>query len=1015
MHLRHLIVLLSLTVCMSRLAAQPFQHYIFTHISSRNGLASDDVRGITQDKKGYIWIATINGLQRYDGRRFITLASKPGNPFSIPNDKIYNIRSDNRDRLWLHCGPNRVGYINPADLKFHEARIQYSEELVRRNGAALFVQGNNKIMLLLFRETILTYDDATNEFSEKNTPFTLPKKWRPRSLYIDKKENYWIATDSGLVKYDPATKNLSYRGHNMDNDPVINAFASFVFVGHPYLDQSGRFWIERWTAQGAGPYIHSYDINNNKRTDWDAKNTLTEGIYHENSGIFEQEDGTIWIAGMNILAPLPKGATKFENIPSNLPGEFSIRYDNIRTLFQDKEKNIWVCTDRGLYRFNPTAQMFSIIANRRPGSNNFSNTDITDILQTTDSNILVSTWGDGTFSYNSSFEPISLSFIKPPLPKENLLWALYQRKNGDIWQASQAGMLIITSSDKKKTVKLTPPVFEGATIRQLTEDKNGNMWIGSHWGHIVKWTAATNTFKLVHKTSTIYRLYTDNNGDIWTCTGSDGVFRISPDYDAITAQYTSDGQEGKRLMGVGAQDIIQYNDSLYVVASETLNMLNVKTGTIRFLGREKGFSGNSVNNIITDKNGYLWGTTEDRLFRLHPDMSGTSIFNEEDGLPAGSFNVGSMNMLQDGRIAIGRTHDFIVFHPDSFAIHSLTMPQPEITGFAVMNSWLTVDSIKKIADGKGIILRHNKNSIVVEFSTLTYMNHFPVYYMLKGLDKNWLQAGETNQVVYNYLPPGDYTLMLKSVNGEGGTSEITTLKISVQSPFWQTWWFFCLLVLFAVAIFYFIDKERMRRKETIQKMRGEIADNLHEEINTALNNINVLSEIARLKADNEPEQSKAYINEIHSKSHNMIIAMDDMLWSINPANDTMGKTIDRIREFSDALRNRYNVSIDLETSEKVTSLKPAMKVRHELMLIYKLALRLLVEELGAAQTTIHIHYVQSMLQVNIFSPGLQLDEENNQVIKMAEEMKNRANSIKATIEMQSDEKGTAIILAVKAV
>lgn len=1013
--MRHLIVLLSLLVCMGHLVAQPFQHYIFTHLSSRNGLASDDIRGITQDTKGYIWIATMNGLQRYDGRRFITLASKPGDLFSIPNNKIYNIRNDRRNRLWLHCGTNRVGYINPADLKFHEAKIKFSEELVKRTGATLFVTGNDKIMLLLFRETILTYDEAANEFSEKNTPFTLPKKWRPRSLFVDKKENYWIATDSGLVKYNPSTKNLSYSNHNTDNDPVINAFAAFTFVAHPFLDQAGRFWIERWSQQGAGPYIHSYDINSKKRTDWDAENTLTEGIYHENSGIFEQEDGTIWIVGMNIMAALPKDATKFENIPSNLPGEFSIRYDNIRTLFQDKEKNIWVCTDRGLYRFNPAAQMFSIIANHRPGTNSFSNTDVTDILQTTESNILVSTWGDGTFAYNSSINPISLPFIKQPLPKENLLWALYQRKNGDIWQASQAGMLIITSSDKKQTLKLTPPVFEGSTIRQLTEDKNGNMWIGTHWGHIVKWTEATNTFKLVHKTSTIYRLYTDRNGDIWACTGGDGVFRISPAYDAITAQYSPDGQEGKRLMGMGAQDIVQYNDSIYIIASETLNMLNAKTGTIQFMGREKGFAGNSVNNIFADKNGYLWGTTEDRLFRLHPFKTGASIFNEEDGLPASSFNVGSMNVLQDGRVAIGRTHDFIVFHPDSFALHTMKLPQPEITAFAVMNAWLQVDSLKKLPGGKGVTLRHNENSITVEFSTLTYMNHFPVQYMLKGLDKKWSLAGESNQAVYNYLPPGDYTLMLKCENGEGGVSEITTLKISVQSPFWQTWWFYCLLALLVVAVFYFIDKERMRRKETIQKMRGEIADNLHEEINTALNNINVLSEIARLKADSEPEQSKGYINEIHSKSHNMIIAMDDMLWSIDPANDNMGKTIDRIREFSDALRNRYNVSIELETSEKVTSLKPAMKVRHELMLIYKLALRLLVEELGAAQTTIHIHYVQSMLQLNIFSPGLQLNESNNQVIKIAEEMKSRANSIKAILEMQSDEKGIAIILAVKAV
>ena len=141
--------------------------------------------------------------------------------------------------------------------------------------------------------------------------------------------------------------------------------------------------------------------------------------------------------------------------------------------------------------------------------------------------------------------------------------------------------------------------------------------------------------------------------------------------------------------------------------------------------------------------------------------------------------------------------------------------------------------------------------------------------------------------------------------------------------------------------------------------------------------------------------------------------MDDMLWSIDPSNDSMTKTIDRIKEFAASLHNRYDCDIDLQTDEKVASLKPDMKERHELMLIYKLALRLLVEEFGAKKTMIHLYYIQSQLQLNMFSPEVKLNENNNQVIKTLEEMKKKAESIKATIEIQSDEKGTAIILAVK--
>ena len=175
----------------------------------------------------------------------------------------------------------------------------------------------------------------------------------------------------------------------------------------------------------------------------------------------------------------------------------------------------------------------------------------------------------------------------------------------------------------------------------------------------------------------------------------------------------------------------------------------------------------------------------------------------------------------------------------------------------------------------------------------------------------------------------------------------------------------------------------------------------------------MLSEIARIKADKNPEESKTYINEIHNKSHNMIIAMDDMLWSIDPANDSMGKAIDRIKEFVDALRHRYGVLIHLHTDQKVLTLKPDMKIRHEVLTINKFALRLLIEELKAPQTSIQIDYLRSQLQLSIFSHNVRLQDAGNPGVKIVEEMKKHATSISAALEFQSDEKGTGIILAVR--
>ena len=860
-HLRRLLFFTIFFSHLSYLAAQHDQNYIFSHMGSQDGLLSDDIRSVTQDKKGYIWIATMNGLQRHDGQRFLSIRQKANDPFSLPNNRIFNLFSDGMDKLWLHCGENHLGYMNISDHKFHEVPVRYAENKIKTAESIFCADTSGSIMLLLFRKVILTYNKDANEFAEKYTPFTLPDGWLPRKLFHDQKlNNYWIGTDSGLVKYNCSTKKISYRGHNEENDEIIKAYSDITFISHPFIDHQGRFWLERWIPEGAGPFVLCYDPHSKIRTEWFVRKEITAAVYTEVHNIQESEDGSIWIVGLNLMACLSPSAKDFENIPSNLPGEFSIRYDIVKNLFQDREKNIWACTDKGLFRFNPTAQLFKIIPNRRIGDDHIYTQDVTDILQTTDGNILVSTWGSGTFSYDNNFKPTNLAYAKPMhQPGEDMTWAFLQRRNGDIWRVCQDGYIVITSASSKKTIRIHPSVFR-STIRQVIEDNNGDLWFGTHGGDLIKWHEVNNSFQFINRSSTVNRLYKDKTGTIWVCTGGNGVYSIDPGTNAIITHYTSTGPEGKKLMGVGVTDIIQYSDSIYIIASENLNLLNIRTGEINFLTEDNGLPTSSAENLIKDNKGYIWFTTEGHLCRLYLERSVTSTFSENDGLVPGSFNIASANMLNDGRIAIGRAHDFIVFDPDAIATMAISIPQPEITAFLLMNQWLPVDSLQKSGE---VELRYNQNSVTLKLSALTYLNHFPIMYMMNGLDKNWIVAGDAEEAIYNYLPPGDYIFMAKCANGEGGFSDTTLLKITIRAPFWQTWWFYCVLALLAAGIFYWIDRERIRRKEVIQKMRGDIAGNLHEEINTALNNINVLSEIARIKADKEPEQSKNYINEIH--------------------------------------------------------------------------------------------------------------------------------------------------------
>jgi glucose-6-phosphate-specific signal transduction histidine kinase len=160
------------------------------------------------------------------------------------------------------------------------------------------------------------------------------------------------------------------------------------------------------------------------------------------------------------------------------------------------------------------------------------------------------------------------------------------------------------------------------------------------------------------------------------------------------------------------------------------------------------------------------------------------------------------------------------------------------------------------------------------------------------------------------------------------------------------------------------DKTRAKRKETVQKMRSNIAGNLHEEVNSALNNINILSEMAKLKADRDPQKSKEFIEQIHSKSHNMIIAMDDMVWSISPANDSMEKTVARMQEYIDSMNNRRGANIKMLVDEKVKLLNQDMQFRHEAFLLFKESINGLLNA-AAAACKIHVALEKSNLIYSI--------------------------------------------------
>lgn len=371
-----------------------------------------------------------------------------------------------------------------------------------------------------------------------------------------------------------------------------------------------------------------------------------------------------------------------------------------------------------------------------------------------------------------------------------------------------------------------------------------------------------------------------------------------------------------------------------------------------------------------------------------------TYYDRNDGIINDELNYSSSLRLPDGRLAFGSTRDMLVFDPESLNAQT-SPPDVAITEFRLFNRSLNVDSLSGL---ERVELGPDQNFISIGFSGLRHFdNKWSYYYMLEGIDKDWKKVNEISQVDYNYLPSGSYSFLVKAENADGLQSRnISKLNIKIDPPVYKTWWFYSIVILFGSVLLFLIDKERMRRKAAMQKMRTDIAGNLHEEVNTALNKINILSEMARLKSDKDPEKSTEYLEQIHTKSHDMIIAMDDMLWSIDPVNDSMEKTIERIREFIDALKRRHSANIELLVDKKAEMLMLNMRLRHDVFILMKEGIRSVVQA-GSKNVRLHIGIQRDTLlyTIDIDNEGCDLQQLTNQL--QHRDLEKRLNAIRATL------------------
>ncbi|MCK7558345.1 hypothetical protein MKQ70_26425 [Chitinophaga sedimenti] len=665
--MKHYLFSALLFVLASAANAQQAGQYVFERLTTYNGLSSNSITGILQDARGYIWLSSNNGLQRYDGNRFLTFNNQPGNIPAFENDYVGFVYEDSKKQLWVGTGDNKVGTFDPQTFKFKEVRVhwwKYANIYINKG----FFEFRGQWLMNTQDNGVYRYDSVKQEFNLAED-LVAPPGWRLQS-YLDDKERglLWISSFDGLAVINERTGNLNYRGHNPDKNPVIERYGALTSAHWLHIDQQQRLSFVTWEAQKPYPLICVFDLKNNISKEYNLGKEIGLG-YHEIFGPMEQRNGRLWYHGLPFLAEFTGDSIQpFIPIRNEYVTEQSIRFDRVERLFEDREQNIWVATDNGLYIFNPDAEVFKNVYPQRYGGKPAED-GVQAVVRMRDGSTWVGCWGGGLYFYDKDMHPA------PPPPgldprNAHMVWHIREQRDGErVWVGMQAGEVLVYDRATKKGRYFRPPVLKGSTIRELAEDKDGNIWMGAQGGYLVKWNRKaaggdiTKGYELVMKEGLVHELYIDKEGYLWVASMGYGCFKMDTRTHKILARYNSEGGVGRRLYENVPHDILQYDDTTFIISTGALNVLNTRTGAIRNITTQHGLPGNTVYEMEKDEQGDVWLGLANGLCRWNLQKNIFTLFDRRDGIRHDNFSAIGSTKLPDGNLVFTTDHNFVVVDP----------------------------------------------------------------------------------------------------------------------------------------------------------------------------------------------------------------------------------------------------------------------------------------------------------------------------------------------------------------
>lgn len=1000
-----LAVVLSATVAAAGIARG--ERLSTRRLGAESGLSHNSVYALLEDRQGFLWVGTVDGLNRYDGYEFTTWRSDPSDEGSLSNPVVRCLLEDREGRIWVGTD----GGLNRLDRR-----------LGRFTRHALDLGGGRRARGV-------------------------------RTLYQDRTGRLWAGTDAGLFRYDlPAG---IWRAHPLAATPPEPAGVADVLA----LDEDSRGTLWALTAtfrQGAGAALHPVATSGPPQppiplgSEWGTVMTFAIDrvdrfwVHPESpgvvdlagrrlrrprtalqaspwiQGILEARDGAVWMGtdqGLVRVDPRSGAASLHELGP---PGGGWLQ-SYARAVLEDRSGALWIGTYTGLHRHDPRGPRFRHWRHDPLDPGSLSGSVVSAIHQDPSGALWVGTFGFGLNRYDQrtgvarrfrarSGDASSL--------RHDVVWAIHVEPDGTLWIGTAAGPCTFDPRTERFAWRDLPPLprrllsdTEGGSgvvhaVTHIARARDGTLWLSGFTGlySLNPATGAARRYDLESEAESRMRalesLLVDEDGTIWAGSGELGLLRL----DARTGEvrrYPLLDAGGHSLTSEGIWTLHRdARGAIWLGSGVGLSRFDPQRGTFEHHLARDGLPGSVVYSLLEDPQGRLWLGTNRGLSRFDPRLPAGRRFRNydvSDGIGSTEFNRNAALMGRDGEFLFGGVEGLTAFRPDALRDDPY-MPPVVLTslqsssreGFRVHNPY----GLERL------VLSYRDDSLDFEFAALAYANpaRNQYRYRLEGFDREWVAAGSRRFARYANVPPGDYVFRVRGSNQDGVWNETgVALAVTITPPFWETLWFRALGAVALVALVAAAYRYRVRKLIEMERLRLRIASDLHDDLSSDLSAIAVAADLVQRRPHLE-DRDRGQLGELRDKALEMAERLRDTVWYVQPEHDTLEALVRRMRTTAGALLGETPFAFEATLPPHAAI---HMVVRRHVFLIYKELLHNVARHARATRVEIALKESPGRLVLKVADDGVGFDPLAARRGEGLRSLRRRAEQMGAVLEIVS--------------